>query len=478
MASLLVNHGYQVTFLAQRHDSYNPDVFSVYYPKCSIVFVDLPSESSFVPYSPSGGLVSHERLAYSAEVRRVFDRYYDSHGPCSIVGADFGAELFQCLLSKQAGAYAGSSFFIFVEGSTYDAIKTYESGTSSEVSSELDDPQNRLTCAMEDACVHLADRVIFPTRITREETQGRLGIPLENTVIPNIVGPGFLHLSSEKVYRQQTGTMLFVGRLDFHKGADTLLQAFLRRFADTAEENIPFLRMVGRDTFCKSYGRSFLDHWLPRIPEHLLGHIEFTGQVDPRQVGRYLCEATLCVFPSRWEVFGIVCLEAMASGCPVAVTKATGLAEVVGEAFPELLIDFPAEGDKVFDLFQNLVSMDEARYENLCLAMSERAEVMVAKGNDLLLQLFDKPIPSPDTASADGNTIRFLQECLLAVTDITSTIANDFNRVTNHYGIDDDTLKRLLSPVFPGPEKSWPKPASLNERLVEFLKKRVSKFLS
>jgi glycosyltransferase involved in cell wall biosynthesis len=38
------------------------------------------------------------------------------------------------------------------------------------------------------------------------------------------------------------------------------------------------------------------------------------------------------VFPSRYEGFGLPCLEAMACGCPVAAYRNSSLPEVVGDA--------------------------------------------------------------------------------------------------------------------------------------------------
>src|SRR6266550_3334570 len=59
---------------------------------------------------------------------------------------------------------------------------------------------------------------------------------------------------------------------------------------------------------------------------HRLGHI-----VDGELADLYAAAGCL-LFPSRYEGFGLPCLEAMACGCPVAAFRNSSIPEVVGEA--------------------------------------------------------------------------------------------------------------------------------------------------
>ena len=118
---------------------------------------------------------------------------------------------------------------------------------------------------------------------------------------------------------------------------------------------------------------TFLEYWRDKIPGNLDNHIDFTGQVVPETVRQNLSMATLCVFPSRWEVYGIVCLEAMAARCPVAVSSDTGLSEVVGVGFREFVFDFKTDNTGVFDLYESLLRMDQNEYNSLCSSFYKRA---------------------------------------------------------------------------------------------------------
>ena len=57
--------------------------------------------------------------------------------------------------------------------------------------------------------------------------------------------------------------------------------------------------------------------------------INFPGFVSDAYRDKLLKVADVAVFPSLYEPFGIVALEAMAAKCPVVVSTVGGLAEVV-----------------------------------------------------------------------------------------------------------------------------------------------------
>jgi glycosyltransferase involved in cell wall biosynthesis len=57
--------------------------------------------------------------------------------------------------------------------------------------------------------------------------------------------------------------------------------------------------------------------------------IDFVGFVSDEERNQYYQNACCAVFPSLYEPFGIVALEAMALGCPVVVSDVGGLGEIV-----------------------------------------------------------------------------------------------------------------------------------------------------
>ena len=60
--------------------------------------------------------------------------------------------------------------------------------------------------------------------------------------------------------------------------------------------------------------------------------VHFTGFKTGVDLARYYANAEVFVFPSRWETFGIVMIEAMACGTPVAAFPCQGPEDVIDQA--------------------------------------------------------------------------------------------------------------------------------------------------
>jgi glycosyltransferase involved in cell wall biosynthesis len=91
---------------------------------------------------------------------------------------------------------------------------------------------------------------------------------------------------------------------------------------------------------------------------NLADSIVFTGYVSHETLNHLYNHASLLVYPSLYEGFGLPPLEAMASGCPVAVSKNSSLPEVVGEA--GVYFD-PLEVEEIAQSIFRILDSDELR---------------------------------------------------------------------------------------------------------------------
>jgi len=113
--------------------------------------------------------------------------------------------------------------------------------------------------------------------------------------------------------------VLFIGRLVYEKGVQVLLEAMPAVLAQ-----VPGAKLVVAGA---GPMRQKLEQ---RAAEMGLGdRVAFWGFIDDGTKAELYAAADLCVFPSLYEPFGIVALEAMASRTPLVVSDVGGLAEIV-----------------------------------------------------------------------------------------------------------------------------------------------------
>ena len=83
--------------------------------------------------------------------------------------------------------------------------------------------------------------------------------------------------------------------------------------------------MVGDGPMLETYRRQYSD-------------VEFVGAKRGSELANYYRNADVFVFPSTWETFGIVMIESMACGTPVAAYNCTGPADVIDQGVTGFMV--------------------------------------------------------------------------------------------------------------------------------------------
>jgi glycogen(starch) synthase len=116
--------------------------------------------------------------------------------------------------------------------------------------------------------------------------------------------------------------VFYVGRVVYEKGLQVLVDAVPKVLAEFPQAKFVIAGTGG-----------MLGELRHRVQERgLAGKVLFTGYIADGDRDRLLALSSCVVFPSLYEPFGIVALEAMASRAPVVVSAVGGLAEVVTHA--------------------------------------------------------------------------------------------------------------------------------------------------
>jgi D-inositol-3-phosphate glycosyltransferase len=122
--------------------------------------------------------------------------------------------------------------------------------------------------------------------------------------------------------------LLFVGRIEPLKAVDTILEALslIKNNHPQALEKVCFAVVGGNPQ--EPDGE--LERLMVMVGELGLGCVvEFLGAKSHEMLPYYYASATAVIMPSDYESFGMVALEAMASGTPVIASEVGGLAFLV-----------------------------------------------------------------------------------------------------------------------------------------------------
>ncbi len=152
-------------------------------------------------------------------------------------------------------------------------------------------------------------------------------------IIPNGIDYDRFSRDLPPVERYHDGrpTILFVGRLDKRKGFEYLLEAFGR-----VRISIPNARLL----VVGAYNKEDKEPYVLQARQDGIRGVHFVGYVPEAEKPRYFRSCDVFCAPSTGnESFGIVLLEAMASGRPVVASNIPGYRSVLTDGREGLLVE-------------------------------------------------------------------------------------------------------------------------------------------
>jgi D-inositol-3-phosphate glycosyltransferase len=200
------------------------------------------------------------------------------------------------------------------------------------------EPEHRI--AVEQAIVRNCDQLIASSAQEADDLVRLYGASRNRL---SVVAPGVdLQVFNERptgALRKRLGlgdakVVVFAGRLERLKGAETVIRAMAILAADRAQPGPPILLVIGDDSHngaSESATSGGERSRLEALAESLgiREQVRFMGSVDQPELAGYLSLAAVCVVPSYSESFGLVALEAAACGTPVVAARVGGLPTIV-----------------------------------------------------------------------------------------------------------------------------------------------------
>ncbi|WP_234978423.1 glycosyltransferase family 4 protein [Bacillus tuaregi] len=226
--------------------------------------------------------------------------------------------------------------------------------------------------------VEQSDQVVVCSDFMKGEVQKLFSAEEKKLVtIPNGIdcdGSEVLNRDLSDVKIDRDCRMIFsIGRMVKEKGFDTLIEAAAALKAKRI--NVYFI-IAGKGPMLEEYRRRVIEM-------QLTDRVRFIGFIDEEKRNALLQLAEIAIFPSLYEPFGIVALEAMQAGKPTIVSNTGGLKGIIQHLETGMLIEPAGE-----NIVEGIITL---------LEDPDLAERIGKKGKELVLSRYNWDIAALET---------------------------------------------------------------------------------
>ncbi len=266
--------------------------------------------------------------------------------------------------------------------------------------------------AVEKAVLETAERIVATSPQEKEHMRSLVSPKGNIDIIPcgtDIYRFGSINQQQAKAelgIDPETKVVLYVGRFDQRKGIGTLVRAMGQ--SQLRDHGNLKLIIGGGSRPGQSDGmeRDRIESIVDEL--RMRDFTVFPGRLSDEVLPVYYAAADVCVVPSHYEPFGLVAIEAMASGTPVVASDVGGLQFTVVPEETGLLA--PPKDDVAFATAIDRILMNPAWRNHLGQAARKRVETkfswdgVASQLSELYTQLLEQPATVLDANPDQGQT--------------------------------------------------------------------------
>ncbi|HEC15575.1 MAG TPA: glycosyltransferase family 1 protein [Sedimenticola sp.] len=212
-----------------------------------------------------------------------------------------------------------------------------------------------------------ADAISSPSKAMVEQSACAKGVSAEHIeVIPNTVCIDKWRYNKEcqSVSIDRSTVCIFsAGSVTSGKGFSELVEAVRQLRKEGLKIKLMIagkLGALGRRLVILSKDHNEYREWL-----------DLPGEIPRVHLGSYYANADLVIFPSWWEPFGLVCIEAMAAQALVIGSNAGGMAEIIDDGVDGFLV-VPKNVEKLKQKINYVLSLSEEKRRNIRVAAERK----------------------------------------------------------------------------------------------------------
>ncbi|MCD6528591.1 glycosyltransferase family 4 protein [bacterium] len=211
-----------------------------------------------------------------------------------------------------------------------------------------------------------ADKIIAVSQSTKNDLQKLFKVPNSKIkVIYNGLDARFFRRNKpaeikrvKNKYHIQGNYILFLSRLEKRKNCEKIIKSFVRFKNKNKKYSQYKLVMAGK---CPRRFKKTKDKIVKSLPIKYAKEIIFPGYIDSDDINALYQGATIFLFPSLYEGFGLPIIEAMSKGVPVITSNNSSMSEIAKES--ALLVN-PYKTDSIVEGLEKILG-DKNLFEEL-----------------------------------------------------------------------------------------------------------------